>query len=81
MVKTFILQSLWPYFVIVVGAFDAYDETVGYNTSTVAVIRRISNDVYYQATCHCHTWCDDNTTYLVAEEQCVDNSNFYNGKT
>ena len=83
MVKSFILQ--WPYFVVgAVLALGICDRAVG-NNIIVAVNRRPSVDIRY--TCndtddhaHCHNWCPDNTTYLVAGKQCVNNSDLFNGK-
>ena len=76
MVKTLV----WAYFVAsVVLAND------NCNTDIVASVKRRTADLYYhQATSNatnCQNACDKgNETFLVAEHQCVHNSNFFNGR-
>lgn len=72
----------WPYFIVsVVLALDICDRAVGSNT-IVAVSRRSSDlsfTCYRNKPGHCHSTCD-NATYLVAENQCVSNSDLFSGK-
>ena len=65
---------------LVLGSCD----TVGNNI--VAVSRRSSKEIYFQTTCNgtqCYeqhsVTCYSDTTYFVAEQQCVNNSNLFNG--
>ena len=77
MVKTLI----WAYFVASVVLANE-----NCNTDIVASVSRRSSDIYYyQATSNatdCQYVCDkdNDQTFLVAEQQCVNNSNFINGK-
>lgn len=76
MVKTLI----WAY--LVASVVLANDNC---NTDIVAIIQRRTEDIYYyQATSDatdCQHACNQvNETFLVAEQQCVHNSNFFKGR-
>jgi hypothetical protein len=76
MVKTLIL---WAYFVA--GMIVATNDC---NTDIVVSVNRRSTDIiyYYQATSNapdCQHTCHDET-FLIVEQQCTNNSNFFNGK-
>ena len=81
MVKTLIF---WAYFVASVTL-----ATGGCNTDIVARVQRRSTDIYYYRATSNATDCQyisyrcsegHNETFLVVEQQCTNNSNFFNGK-
>ena len=73
-------SSVWIFFVVIVYVVLALGncDTACNNTVTVAVNRRLSNELY---TCSdAHYQCENNKIYLVAEQQCVNNSDLFSGK-
>ena len=73
---------LWAYFVASVVLANDNCNT----DNIVAVQRRLEDFFYYQTTSNttnCQYVCNDegNETYLVAEQQCVNNSTLFSGKT
>ena len=76
-----IKSSVWIFFVVSVVLALGSCDTVG--SSIVAVTRRLFVDIYH--TCYsnitdCHTLCEYDTTYLVAGQMCIYNSNLTNGE-
>ena len=78
-----IKSSVWAFFVVrVLLALGSCDiDTVCNNKIIVAIARRPSNDIQYKCnTTNCHCPCCDDATYLVTGQQCVNNTDLFNGK-
>ena len=75
-------SSVWIFFVVIVYVVLALGncDTACNNTVTVAVSRRLSNEIYTCDSSDTHYQCESNKIYLVAEQQCVNNSDLFSGK-